>query len=145
MSKWIGPKPLVEEHYHIDDLISAQERRSDDRTYHRERKAQLEENAKLIASDADFVLKEFWCNTCQLDFVSETVKQVEDDWNCPGHQIAFYRTKCFKGHWCIRLITDRFLDGYFMRSKHLARDRAKHYQDTLQPFQDGYNLLFGKK
>ncbi len=145
MNKWIGPKPLVEEHYHIQDLITAQELRSDDRAYHRSRKEQQDENTRFIASEPGMVLKEFWCEQCKVDFMSETVKQVEDDWNCPGHQIAFYRTKCFKGHWCVRLITDRFLDGYFTKSKRLARDRAKHYQDTLQPFQDGFNLLFGKK
>ena len=145
MKRYIGPKPLVEEHYHIQELMERQERRHDDRTDQRTRKDELEANARFIASEPNFALKEFYCVQCDLDFVSEAVKQVEDDWNCPGHQIAFYRTKCFKGHWCMRLVTDRFMDSYFFFSKRLARDRAKHYEDTIQPFQTGYNLLFGKK
>lgn len=145
MKRYFGPAPLVEEHYHIQELIERQEVRSEDRVIDRNRKEELEANAKFIKSEPFQTLKEFYCRQCKEDFVAEVVKEIEEDWNCPGHQIAFYRTKCFKGHWCMRLITDRFLDSYFFFSKRLARDRVLHHSDTIQPHETGFNLLFGKK
>ncbi len=137
------PHPDIEDHYHIRELIEGQEKRSADRTYHKNRAKDLAERDDLIA-DAKWVeTKDFWCDICKLDFKGQAVKQVEEDWSTP-QRIAFYKTKCFKGHWCIRLITDRHKDAFYQKSKFVALDRGNHHEDTMQPFETGFNLLYGK-
>jgi hypothetical protein len=139
------PHPLLEDHYHIRDLINAQERRAADRQYHRDRIKEQEDRNGIIADAKPVTLTEFWCDECHLDFKGEAVKQIEDDWTNPKQQIAFYKTKCFKQHWCIRLITDRHMDGFFQKSRRVAADRGNHAIDTLQPFETGFNMVYGKK
>lgn len=140
------PRPHVEEHYHIRELIEAQEKRSADRTDHRERQKASEERASLIASEKWLELKAFYCRKCSKDFYAEEIKQVETDWTNPAQSIAFYKTKhkdC--GEWTIRLITDRHKDAYWYKSRAVASDQGRHYADTLQPFQTDYNLMYGKR
>jgi hypothetical protein len=139
------PRPNVEHHYHIRELIERQEKRSDDREYHRNKQKEKEERDELIRDSKPLDVKDFYCRPCDDDFKGQAVKQVEVDWTNPLQNIAFYKSKCFKGHWCIRLVTDRHRDIYFFKSKHVATDRGKHYNDLVQPYQDGYNLLYGKR
>lgn len=139
------PHPLVEDHWHIRELINAQERRAEDRNYHRQRVKELEERTEDIATYKEFETKEFYCKRCREDFIGQVYKQVEVDWTNTKQTIAFYKTKCFKGHWCIRLISDRHKDGYFVKSRRVARDRGKHFSDIVQPDETNFNLLFGKK
>lgn len=138
------PHPNIENHYHIQDLINSQEKRSEDRTYHRERIKALEEREILIKEAQNVILTDWYCSKCQKDFKQIGIKYVEQDWSNPSQQLAVYKTKCLKGHWCVRWITDRFNDPYWFRSKWVANDRAKHFNDTLQSFQTGYNLLYKK-
>lgn len=139
-----GPKPLIEEHYHIQDLINGQQKRVDDREFHRIRIKNLAERTEDIKKANAREVKGFWCQECKADFFGETIKQVETDWTCPTQYIAFYRAKCPKGHWCARHITDQHKDGYHVRSRRIALDRGIHYADTLQPHQTGFNLLYKK-
>lgn len=139
------PKPLIEEHFHIKELIDRQEKRTDDRNYHREKEKEREEREDLIKDAKLFITTDFYCPKCKQDFKSQSIKEVEIDWTRPSQRIAFYRAKCDKKHWCIRLITDRHKDGFWQRSKAMARDRGKHYADTIQPFETNFNLLYGKK
>lgn len=138
------PRPEIEQHWHIRELIETQERRSDDRTYHRDRIKALEERKKLIQEAKSVTLTDFWCNRCKKDFKSLAYKQVEQDWNA-NQEIAFYKTKHFCGSWCIRLITDKLKDGFWVRSRFLALDRGNHFADTIQPHETGFNLLYGRK
>lgn len=138
-----SPRPEVENHHHIRDLIEAQEKRATDRTYHQDRVKALDERDKDIREADGKKTLPFYCVSCGDDFIGEAVKQVEEDWSA-NQRIAFYKTKCFKGHWCIRLVTDRLRDGYFFKSKRIAVDRGKGYADMLQPFQTNYNLMYGK-
>ena len=138
------PHPLTEDHYHIRELIENQDKRSKDRGYHQQRIKATEERTNDIADYKLVNIMEFWCQVCKIDFVSKTIKQVEKDWKDEKELIAFYKTKCWKGHWCIRLITDRYRDGYYRRSKRVARDREKHTRDTIQPYEIGFNMLYGK-
>lgn len=140
-----GPKPLIEQHYHIQELIERQQVRSDDRQYHKDRIKTLEEREDLIKDSKEYALTDFWCDRCKEDFRAVAIRQIEVDWSCPTQRIAFYKTKCFKGHWCIRLITDRNMDGFYQKSRFVLLDRGNHYADTLQPFESGFNLLYGKK
>ena len=139
------PRPNVEEHYHIRELIERQDKRAQDRTLHRDREKEREERATLIASNKIKETVDFHCSRCSDDFKGEAIKQVEVDWSNETQHIAFYKTKCFCGKWCIRLITDRHKDAYWFKSKNVARDRGRHHGDILQPFETGYNLLYGKR
>lgn len=137
------PRPEIENHWHIRELIEAQEKRAADRTYHQDRIKAAEECIKEIKDAPGKETKPFYCEICKDDFIGEAIKQVESDWTS-NQNIAFYKTKCFRGHWTMRLITDRLRDRYFFKSRRIAQDRAKHANDLLQSHQTGYNLLYKK-
>ena len=139
------PRPEIENHFHIRELIEGQERRTEDRVYHQNRLKGLEERNKDIKDAKGKETKAFWCDTCKLDFLAEAIKEVEVDWSNPTQNVAFYRTKCFKGHWCSRLITDTHKDSYWMKSRRVAADRGTYSLDTLQPHESNYELLYSKK
>lgn len=138
------PRPLIEDHYHIRMLIEGQEKKAEDRTYHLEKNKNKAERQDLINDAKPFVIIEFYCVKCREDFKAQSIKEVEIDWSNPNQFIAFYKTKCFEGHWCIRLITDKHRDGYWTKSKAVLRDRGVHYKDTIQPHETGFNMLYKK-
>jgi hypothetical protein len=141
----IGPKPLIEEHYHIEELIASQEKRSDERQYHRDKAKSLEERQKLIEDSKMVVATDFHCAFCRGDFKCTVVLQVENDWSNPKQSIAFYKGKHKKcGNWCIRLVTDKQKDGFFIRSRMMMLEQGKYHNDLLQPHETGFNLLYGK-
>jgi hypothetical protein len=139
------PRPEIEQHYHIQDLIEAQEKRTTDRNYHRNRLKELAERESLIKDSQEKVLTDFYCDECKKDFKAEAIRQVEIDWSNSSQRIAFYKTKCFRGHWCIRLISDRHKDAFWQKSKLVQLDKGNNFRDTIQPFQTGFNLLYGHK
>lgn len=139
------PRPNVEHHYHIQDLIEAQEKRTADRNSHRDRAKEQEEREQLIKDAKHKETKAFYCTRCKEDFIAESFKEIEIDWSCPTQNIAFYRSKCFKGHWCMRLITDTYKDSYWFRSRAVAMDKGNYSQDVIQPHETGFNLIYGKK
>jgi len=114
------PRPEIENHYHIRELIEGQAKRAEDRTTHQNREKEREERDKLIQDSKEVQITDFFCGKCQKDFKGTGIRQIEKDWN--GDQnIAHYKTKCFCGKWCIRLITDRHKDGYWMKSRAIAK------------------------
>lgn len=135
----------IENHYHIKSLIDAQTIRANDREYHRNLKKEKDERIKLIEDAKLIVLTDFWCNKCKQDFKSMAARQFEIDWSNPAQYIAYYKAKCDKGHWNIRLITDKQKDGYWTRSRAVAMERGIFHNDTLQPHETGFNALYGKK
>lgn len=138
------PKPLIEEHYHIQELIDAQDKRAKDRTYHQERvKSSGERELEIRRADQKVTMM-FYCRTCKKDFVGEAFKHVEQDWS-NGAQFAFYKTKCFNGHWVNRFILNKDKDPYFFRSPFIARQRVVNHADLLQHFETGYQLMYGHK
>lgn len=139
------PRPLIEEHPHIRELIERQEVRTQDRIYHQKRLKNIDERNSFIKEFAPKSVMAFWCDTCRKDFMGEAIKQVEIDWTNPLQYIAFYRTRCVCGAWCMRIISDRHKDPYFYRSRKVARDRGEHHADTIQEYQTGYNMLYGRK
>lgn len=138
------PRPHVESHYHIRELIETQEKRSNERQYHREKEKERYEINEEVKAAQLVVVTDFWCDTCKQDFKSMSIKEVEIDWNNQANSVAFYRSKCDQGHWCIRLITDKYRDGFWTRSKTIVRDRGMHYADTIQPHETNFNMLYGK-
>lgn len=139
------PKPNIEEHHHIQDLINVQEKRAAERTYHQDRIKQNEDRDNEINAAPMKETKPFYCETCKEDFYGEAIKQIETDWSAPSQRIAFYKSKCFKGHWAMRLITDKNRDAYWFKSKRVAQDRGMHHADLIQVFETNYQLLYGKK
>lgn len=140
------PRPDIEHHHHIRDLIERQEKRVEDRNYHRNRFKASEERDDLIKDSKWLEVKPFWCSHCHEDFLAQEIKQVETDWTNSAQRVAFYKTKhkdC--GKWTIRLITDRNKDAYWYNSRVVRKDQGTHYTDTLQPFQTDYNLIYGKR
>lgn len=141
-----APKPLIEEHWHIQDLIRAQEKRTQEREYARDKIKLRHLRDETIAEAPVRVIKDFWCHSCHKDFIAMTIKEVEQDWSNLDQRIAFYRTKHQEcGTWCMRNITNPLDDAFWYRSKAVARDRGKHSIDLLQPFENNYNLVWGKK
>lgn len=139
------PRPDIELHPHIRMLFEAQDKRANDRTYHREKAKQRAERDELINDAHMLTLTDFFCEECQEDFKDFALKQVEVDWSNSTQHIAFYRTRCDNGHYCIRYITDRHMDPFFQRSKEMAHQRATHAEDIIQPHETGFNLLYGRK
>lgn len=135
------PKPLVEEHYHINDLIEAQEKRTADRTLHQNREKERGERMKEIEIAKDVEAKGFWCVTCSVDFVAPAYK-FKDNWG----DNAWYKTKHHPcGTWCMRNITDTWRDSYWTKSVGVSHGRGKHFADAVQPTDTNFNLLYGKK
>lgn len=139
------PRPEIEYHYHIKDLIEGQEKRANDRNYHRAQAKTRAEREELIRDNRQVEKVSFWCEKCKEDFEGIAQKQEEMDWANENQQIAFYKTKCFKNHWVMRFITDKHSDPYWFRSRFVRKDRENHTADLLQPFEEGYQLLFGRK
>lgn len=139
------PRPTVEDHHHIRELIETQSKRATDRTYHQDRKKAQEERMNDIKSGSVKATKHFYCTDCRKDFVAEAIKEVEVDWSNTAQYIAFYRSKCFCGKWAMRLVTDKFRDEYWFKSKKVAQDRGVHHNDLVQSFESNYQLLYGKK
>ena len=135
-----SPVPLTEEHYHIKDLISTQEKRSEDRTHYQEVEKQRDGKQKMVAEFKDVESLDFWCEYCSRDFMARAKKQV-DSWD----GIAYYKTKHPCGTWAIRHITDRGRDKYFFLSANIRKDRREQENEMVQSFETGYNLLYGKK
>lgn len=138
------PRPEVEHHFHIRDLIEQQEKKAKDRTYHREFADAKEERRKVMEDSLEYTTMDFWCNDCREDFKANAVREIEQDWTNPRQFIGFYKTKHWCGKWCLRHITDKNRDAYWFKSKAVRVDRAKGHNDLIQPFESGYNLLYGK-
>jgi hypothetical protein len=139
------PRPFIEHHYHIRELIERQERRVADRNDYRNRKKARDERESVLLDSKSTAVTDFWCDRCKKDFKCHVVRQIENDWHDTDDRIAFYKTKHDCGNWCMRYITDKSRDPFWFKSKLVALDRGNHYADTLQPFETGFNLLYGKK
>lgn len=135
------PTPLVEEHHHIRELIERQERRVEDRTRAQNIEKNRDSALKYIQGYKDIETLDFHCKDCGVDFVARARKQI-DSWDKTW---AYYKTKHTCENWCIRHITNRLRDEYYFLSPKIARERAEQHNDLIQPFQTGYNTLYGKK
>ncbi len=139
------PRPDIEQHYHVRELIERQEKRASDRQDYRDREKQRADRSHEINSTVSFTVTDFWCGKCRKDFKAQAIRQIETDWTNTEQQIAFYRTKHWCGAWCIRFITDKHRDGFYIRSLRASLDRGNHFADTIQPFETNYELLYSKK
>lgn len=138
-------RPDVEMHPHIRMLIEGQEKKTKDRNLHRDKAKEYAERQEEIDRYKAVDIIEFFCSNCQEDFANIAHKQVEIDWSNTSQNIAFYKGVHDCGEWAIRHITDRYSDPYWLESLQVARDRGEHHNDLIQPFESGYNLLYGRK
>lgn len=134
------PRPEVEKHYHLRNLIESQEKRSNDRARHLEIEKRRYQEIKDIAGFKDFDTLDFYCKRCDKDFIS-IGRKVIDAWK----PIAYYTTKHECGSRAIRHITDRHQDPYFFKSRKVAKDRGENSNAMIQHFETGYQMLYGKK
>lgn len=139
------PRPDIEHHHHIRELMEQQDRRVADRELHRAHAAALNERRSEHSKTDLKATLPFWCARCREDFMSETIRQDEADWEDPSDFRSLYKAKCPKGHWCVRLAMDKVKDPYFMRSRLVARERGEKALDILQPFESGYDMLYRRK
>jgi hypothetical protein len=95
---------------------------------------------KDVAGFKDIELLDFYCEDCKREFYARARKHI-DSWS----HFASYKIKHTCGAWCSRHITDRSKDRYFIKSRFLARQRVEQHNDLLQPFESGFNMLYGKK
>lgn len=105
-------------------------------TQRAELKKELDVNEEIPASI-------FYCKVCKKDYFPMRVVKVEqNDWNTGG-VFRFWRSKhC--GTWNVRLISQKIKDKFFIKSPSVCRDRRLHKNDLIQPFETGFNLLYGK-
>lgn len=138
-------KPLIEDHYHIRELIERQETRTEDRNRHREKEKERAERDKLIEDSQKYGPVDFYCDHCAVDFIALSHKETHTDWTNTDQRIAYYRTVHDCGNWCMRRITDRNGDPYWFDSLKVATDRGTYSNALIQSFETDYNLLYGKK
>lgn len=139
------PRPDVEMHPHVRMLIENQQKRTQDRNTFRDREKEYAERQEEIMKAKPFHIVEFYCTHCHEDFADLAHKQIELDWSNSLQNIAFYKGKHDCGTWAIRYITDKLADPYWTESMQVAQDRGKHFADLLQPFETGYQTLYGRK
>ena len=139
------PRPEIEYHPHIQMLIDTQERKTKDKVIYQNRdKANAEREEEIIkAKPVDIV--EMFCDWCDEDFANIATKHMETDWSNTSQRVAYYKSKHDCGNWCVRHITDKNRDPYWMESRKVALDRGLHHDSLIQEFEDGYQLLYGRK
>jgi len=79
-----------------------------------------------VLNSPDYLRTQFWCNDCKLDFEKQAYKVVIET-----YKIGKYETRCPK---C-----------YYQDSQFIKEQRLKYAKDMLQPGDDGFEALYGKK
>lgn len=103
----------------------------------------LQERTREIVDARELMINTFWCDACQADFTGRAYKVVR---KLPKKMpIAWYVGHCPARHKCIKRITEKPNDPYYLRSYIVRRDRAKHADDLLTPDSHRFWLLYGHK
>lgn len=103
--------------------------------------AKLEERTREIVDAKQVLRMSFWCEDCSADFNARATKIVRKH---PGKlPIAWWVAFCPVRHKCIRRITDKINDKYYLQSLVVRRDRAKFADDLLTPDHHRFWLLYG--
>lgn len=99
---------------------------------------------EIINQSFPTVLHDFHCDICGKDYAARARKAVESDWNVPGQNIAYYVAKCPNDHVNKRRIVDKHRDSYFINSAVIKKQRIDFKKDSLQTFESGFEMLYGK-
>jgi hypothetical protein len=130
-------------HHQVDKLERLVDRNTNERAKDKEEKDRKYDRERLIADSKDNVTSAYWCSKCKKDYQAPSRRFIETDWNT-GDNIAYYVSHCPKRHINKRFITDRLFDPYYRSSRMLQVQRIDYQKDLIQPFQSGYNMLYGQ-
>lgn len=87
--------------------------------------------------------EQFWCNTCKADFTARGHKVVR---KLPRSlPIAWHVAYCPARHKCIKRITEKPNDPYYLLSYAIRRDRARYRDEMLTPDDPRFWMLYGHK
>jgi hypothetical protein len=136
---------VVDEHDHIKSLKDRADRKFKERKNHEDSKKLENERESDIAEAKQSMMKDFWCDECGIDITLLAQKVVESDWTNKSQRIAYYVGQCPCGCILRRRITDSWSDPYYLVSDSLNKQRTDNYKDIVQPWESGYNMLYGHK
>lgn len=103
----------------------------------------LQENIRMIVEAPQKLRYPFWCDECKSDFMGIGYKVMRK--LRARLPIGWWVAYCPARHKCIRRITDRSNDPYFVKSFIVKRDRARYRDDLLTPDDHRFWLLYGHK
>lgn len=106
----------------------------------RERKKKKPNEWMAEEAGAEVKAYDFWCDECEVDFTQEGYKTVH---RLFGDPIVAYRTEHECGNECIRLMTHRDHDDYYIRSDKIQEQRNQYETEFLMHEQYGFNTLYG--
>lgn len=113
----------------------------EERARYQRRYDQLQERVREIADARQLIRMSFWCESCEADFNAKAYKVVR--LHRGKLPIAWWVGFCPARHKCIRRITDKVNDKYYLRSFIVKRDRARYADDLLTPEHHRFWLLYG--
>lgn len=104
---------------------------------------QLQDRTREIVDAKDKWPNSFWCDICKADFNARAHKVVR---KLPRRMpFAWWVGYCPKKHKCIKRITERPNDPYYLKSFVVRRDRARYKDELLTPNDHRFWLLYGHK
>ncbi len=125
-----------------DDVKKLAEIASDTLKQHKiERlRKKLTERAQEIKDAPPSQMMDFYCSTCEKDFGGLGFKQV-----CiPKVSVwfAWYETPCPEGHICLRYITDKIADPYFVQSPFVRAQQVEFEDSMVGPDNPRFKVLY---
>lgn len=101
----------------------------------------LADRVREIGDAKERLMTAFWCDTCEADFNGIGYKVVVKQ---PAKlPIAWYVGYCPELHKCVKRITEKVNDKYYLKSYIVRRDRARYADDLLTPDDHKFWLLYG--
>lgn len=103
----------------------------------------LQDRTREIVEAKDKWPNQFWCKTCNADFTARAHKVVS---KLPKRMpIAWWVGFCPSRHKCIRRITEKPNDPYYLHSFVIRRDRQRYRDEMLTPDDMRFWMLYGHK
>lgn len=134
---------MTQKQEYLNKLAGIVDRNREQREERRRREQYLkdkQERKDEIEKAPEYKRTQFWCNDCKLDFEQRGYKSVVTSFDC-----ASYKTRCPEcNKTCYRVIYDYDYE-YYNNSQFIKEMRLKYAKDMLQPGDEGFEVLYGKK
>lgn len=101
----------------------------------------LQDRTREITDAKQILRMSFWCEVCEADFNAKAYKIIR--MHRGKLPIAWWVGFCPARHKCIRRVTDKVNDKYYLHSYIVKRDRARFSDDLLTPENHRFWLLYG--